>query len=67
MSVDVSKVVSAGMTFRPLAETVRDTLHWDTGRTEMPQPYTVYGITIPPGGISADREMELLHQWNGRH
>ncbi len=32
-SVDVSKAVAAGLTFRPLAETVRDTLAWAQTRS----------------------------------
>jgi nucleoside-diphosphate-sugar epimerase len=32
--VDVSKAIAAGLSFRPLAETVRDTLAWDRNRGE---------------------------------
>ena len=49
--VDVSKAVAAGLTFRPLDETVRDTLAW--------------AGTRPPvhawrAGLSDEREKELL-------
>jgi 2'-hydroxyisoflavone reductase len=45
------KALQAGLTFRPLVETVQDTLRWDRGR--------------PPGetlraGLSRDRERQLL-------
>lgn len=49
--VNVSKAIAAGLTFRPLAETVRDTLNWATNR--------------PPehewrAGLKPEREQELL-------
>jgi len=49
--VDVSKAVAAGLTFRPLTETVRDTLDW--------------AATRPPehewrAGLKPEREQELL-------
>ena len=55
MSVDSSKAIAAGLTFRPLAETVRATLAWDSTR--------------PPevelrNGLKHEREMELLQAWH---
>jgi 2'-hydroxyisoflavone reductase len=44
--VDVSRAVAAGLTFRPLAETVRDTLEHSAG---------VDGV-----GLAPEREAELL-------
>jgi 2'-hydroxyisoflavone reductase len=32
MYVDVSRAVSAGLTYRPLADTARDTIEWDKAR-----------------------------------
>jgi 2'-hydroxyisoflavone reductase len=51
---DSSKAVHAGLTFRPLEETIADTLTWAASR--------------PPdhawrAGISREREMELLEEW----
>ena len=66
MNVDASKAVGAGLTFRPLSETIRDTLNWDASRADTSQPYKVHGMTIPPGGISAEREQELLRKWDAR-
>jgi 2'-hydroxyisoflavone reductase len=48
---DVSKAVEAGLTFRPLAETIADTLAWDAERETPPAD----GV-----GLSAERERELL-------
>ena len=47
----VSKAIEAGLTFRPLAETVADTLAWDAQR-ESPR---AEGVGLSPG-----REQELL-------
>jgi 2'-hydroxyisoflavone reductase len=46
-----TKAVAEGLTFRPVADTIRDTLAWDSlhGRSDV--------------GLSADRERELLAAW----
>lgn len=48
---DVSKAIAAGLSFRPLEETIRDTLDWDAER-EWPRAEDV--------GLTPDRERELL-------
>lgn len=48
---DVSKAVADDLTFRPLEETIRDTLAWDVERREPPAE----GV-----GLTPDRERELL-------
>jgi 2'-hydroxyisoflavone reductase len=52
LTMDVSKALSAGLRFRPLAETVRETL-------SDAQP-------TPDAGLSPDREAELLEVWKAR-
>ncbi len=47
---DTSRAVAAGLTFRPLAETVADTLAWDRAR----------GVDTLKAGLSREREGELL-------
>jgi len=46
------KAMAEGLTFRPLRDTIRDTLAWDArhGRRDV--------------GLSTDRERELLAEWN---
>jgi 2'-hydroxyisoflavone reductase len=51
--VDVSKAIAAGLTFRPLAETVRDTLAWAKTR---PSDYEMRA------GLKPEREAELLER-----
>jgi 2'-hydroxyisoflavone reductase len=54
---DVSKAVGSGLRFRPLAETIADTLAWDRTR----------GQTWPIGaGVTLEAERELLDAWRER-
>jgi 2'-hydroxyisoflavone reductase len=54
MQVSISKALNAGLTFRPLEETVADTLAWDNTRMS---------DTQQENGVSAERESELLGLW----
>ncbi len=54
-AVNCSKAINAGLTFRPLADTVRDTLAWDATR-----PADV----VRRGGLKPEREEELLQAWH---
>jgi 2'-hydroxyisoflavone reductase len=53
---DVSRAVAAGLAFRPVQETIRDTAEWDASR----------GDYEPAAGLAAEREAELLHAWHTR-
>ena len=56
--VDCTKAIAAGLRFRPIADTVRDTLAW--ARTERgDRPFVRTGL--PP-----EREAELLAKWSAR-
>jgi 2'-hydroxyisoflavone reductase len=48
---DVTKAVENGLAFRPLEETIRDTLAWDAERGAPP----LEGV-----GLTPERERELL-------
>ena len=50
MTVRSERAISAGLTFRPLADTVRDTLEWDRTR----------GETDLRAGLSQEEEAEIL-------
>jgi len=52
---DCRKAFSAGLSFRPLTESVRDTLEWDQTR---PADH-IWG-----SGLSRDRESKLLKAWH---
>lgn len=54
--MDVSKAIDAGLKFRPLEETVRDTLAWAQSR---PADHEWRA------GLTAEREAEVLAAWKG--
>ncbi|MBV9773648.1 MAG: NAD-dependent epimerase/dehydratase family protein [Gemmatimonadetes bacterium] len=54
---DAQRALAEGLTYRPLAETVRDTVEWDRGL-----PEEVKGRT----GLSREREAALLAAWHAR-
>lgn len=51
-----ARAVEAGLTFRPLAETARDTMEWNANRPEEQR-------NSPRAGLSADREEQVLAAW----
>lgn len=51
------KAIAAGLIFRPLEETVRDTLDWNAGRAENREWRA---------GMKPEREAELLEKWSAR-
>lgn len=56
MFVDVRGSVAAGLTFRPLGETARDTLTFERSRN--PE-----AVSARPFGITREREAEVLAAW----
>jgi 2'-hydroxyisoflavone reductase len=55
LAVDISKAVGSGLSFRPLEQTVRDTLAWRGD-----------GALSDAVGLAPEREAELLEKWRGR-
>ncbi len=56
-TVACGKATAAGLAFRPLTETIHDTLAWDRTR-----PPTAERIR----GLRPEREQALLRAWNAR-
>ncbi|MFO0983550.1 MAG: hypothetical protein U1E76_17785 [Planctomycetota bacterium] len=54
--VSVARAVRAGLTFRPLADTIKDTLAWWRG----------LGKNRVLRGLAAKREAEVLAAWHAR-
>ncbi len=52
--MNVSRAIAAGLTFRPVAETIGDTLEWDRG---LPADRQLRA------GLSREREGEVLEKW----
>lgn len=59
MSIDNSRAVAAGLTFRPIAETVKDTLAW--WKTLPPDRQEKNRFVLKP-----EREAEILGLWRAR-
>ena len=57
MFVDVRDAVAAGLTYRPLGVTARDTLAWDQGRPAEDRENRAFGM-------SREREREVLAAWH---
>jgi 2'-hydroxyisoflavone reductase len=61
LAVDVSRALTAGLTPRPLEDTVLDTLAWVRNRTGVPAK--VEGTVLPPpAGLAPEREADLLER-----
>jgi 2'-hydroxyisoflavone reductase len=57
MAVSIEKALAAGLTCRPLAETIRDTLAWDAARpADEPRR----------AGLAPEREAAVLKAWRAR-
>jgi nucleoside-diphosphate-sugar epimerase len=55
MAINIDKALGAGLTFRPLSETIKDTLDWyQENRAD----------EAMKAGIDADREAALLRRWH---
>ncbi|MEO7912284.1 MAG: SDR family oxidoreductase [Roseiflexaceae bacterium] len=62
--VNCAKAIAAGLTFRDLVTIVRDTLAWDSTRTEAIEPSS--RVLTQRAGLSPEREQELLRAWHDR-
>ncbi|MFN7975191.1 MAG: NAD-dependent epimerase/dehydratase family protein [Acidobacteriota bacterium] len=58
-TVECARATSRGLTFRPVAETARDTLAWWRTLPDERQ-------TAPKAGLSLEREAEVLAAWHAR-
>jgi 2'-hydroxyisoflavone reductase len=64
LQVDVSRAVAEGLRFRPLVETVADTLAWSAGA---PTTGTLSsGMVLGEPGMGPEKERELLAAWRLR-
>ena len=56
MAIDCRKGIAAGLTFRPLVETVRDTFAWHQTRVDHQWANT----------LTSEKEQAALHAWRTR-
>ena len=54
-AIDCGRAIAAGLTFRPLAETIEDVLDWDRATRAGREP---------AAGLRSERERELLSAWH---
>ncbi|MBA3943395.1 MAG: NAD-dependent epimerase/dehydratase family protein [Herpetosiphonaceae bacterium] len=54
LSVNNHKAIQSGLAFRPLIQTIQDTLAWDAAHPEE---------LAKSGGLKPEREQELLQEW----
>jgi 2'-hydroxyisoflavone reductase len=59
LAAGIGRALAAGLTFRPLEETVRDTLAWARERPG-PSGRSKGTMLSPPAGLSPEREADLL-------
>ncbi len=57
---DVRKAIQAGLAYRPLADTTRDTLEWLKTPAGQAKPVSRMGIE---SGLTPQREAEMLAEW----
>jgi 2'-hydroxyisoflavone reductase len=65
LDVDVSRATATGLTFRPVEDTVRDTLAWVSGEREAPTGTTSMG-SADGVGLDPGKERRLLDEWRAR-
>jgi 2'-hydroxyisoflavone reductase len=61
--VPIDRALAAGLTFRPLEETVRDTLAWQKASRGEPVPDKP-GVPMPDLSLRPEREAQLLEEWH---
>lgn len=59
--IDVSKALQQGLTFRPISETIRDTLNWWTTVSQERKDRPMRS------GLTAEREQEALAAWHEKN
>ncbi|HUQ83586.1 MAG TPA: NAD-dependent epimerase/dehydratase family protein, partial [Gemmatimonadaceae bacterium] len=59
----IAKAIAAGLTYRPLAVTAKDTLDWHKTRPEAEQKAMLEGAVA---GIAAAKEAEVLAAWKAK-
>jgi 2'-hydroxyisoflavone reductase len=64
--VRVNRALAAGLTFRPIRETVRGTLDWWATLGDEDKDRFLFGRADKGAGLSADREAELLAAWHAQ-
>jgi 2'-hydroxyisoflavone reductase len=62
LEVSIQKALAEGLAFRPLADTIRDTLAWNATREG---EFSNKGLRLR-GGMMLEKEADLLAKWRKR-
>ena len=62
LDVPIDHALAAGLDFRPVHETIEDTLHWAMSRPHPPVPRPGRKLA----GTSPEKEAEILAAWHAR-
>jgi 2'-hydroxyisoflavone reductase len=62
----IGRALAEGLRFRPLAQTIAETLAWERTRVDGPPQTDAGGRVRQRGGIAAEKEQELLAAWHQR-
>ncbi|HST36707.1 MAG TPA: SDR family oxidoreductase [Allosphingosinicella sp.] len=60
----IDRALAAGLAFRPLVETISDTLAWQRAHGTQPLPEK-FGVPMPDLTLSRERERKLLEDFHG--
>jgi 2'-hydroxyisoflavone reductase len=65
LAVNIDKALAAGLTFRTLAETIKETLAWDRARSFETDEHAarLYNPSETKAGMTSVREEALLSEW----
>ena len=63
-AVDVSRALAAGLRFRPIRDTVAETLAWERERSGAPEKD--WGPSALARGLDPERERTLIDRWRSR-
>lgn len=65
LAVNIDKALAAGLTCRPLAKTIKETLAWDRARSLETDEYAarLYNASETKAGMTSAREEALLSEW----
>jgi len=67
LAVSIERALASGLSFRPLAETLRDTLAWaQSDDAQRAPPERISAGPKPQVGLLPERERELLAEWAQR-
>jgi 2'-hydroxyisoflavone reductase len=67
VAVSIDKALASGLTFRPLGDTLRDTLAWQASAdAQRPPPERISADPKPQVGLLPEREAGLIAAWRGR-